>query len=449
MMALPPFLLALAAAALLVAADGGDSGRRALEFGRPSIVASPIPFPPQRKRETKRYARRHYGIATYRLRRPNVIVEHFTGSDSYRSAYRTFMRDVPDVELHELPGLCAHFVIDRRGVIHQLVPLSLICRHTVGLNWTAIGIEHVGRSDRQVLSNRRQLDASLRLTRWLQGSFGIKTKNVIGHSESLSSPYHHERVASLRRQTHSDFSHATMTRYRRRLVAARTAVAARATTRVRRVRLGRSVQGRPIEAVERGDPGAAQSMLVVGSIHGDERAGIAVTRDLERWSLPAGVDVWVIETLNPDGVAAHTRQNARGVDLNRNFARRWRRVGRRGDRHYSGARPVSEPETKVARSLVLKLRPEITVWLHQPFALVDRSGGDVAVERRFARLARLPLRRIPPYPGTATRWQNHRLPGTTAFVVELPPGRIDRASVHRYSAALASLARWSVRRAPK
>ena len=56
--------------------------------------------------------------------------------------------------------------------------------------------------------------ASLRLTRWLQAKFGIETKNVIGHNESLSSPYHRERVARLRRQTHADMRHATMTRYR-------------------------------------------------------------------------------------------------------------------------------------------------------------------------------------------------------------------------------------------
>src|SRR6185312_8777590 len=105
-------------------------------------------------------------------------------------AFETFARDVPDVELHELPGLCAHFVIDGNGVIHQLVSLRLICRHTVGLNWTAIGIEHVGTSDGQVMSNSRQLRSSLRLTRWLQSTYGIATRNVIGHRESLQSPYH-------------------------------------------------------------------------------------------------------------------------------------------------------------------------------------------------------------------------------------------------------------------
>jgi protein MpaA len=356
-------------------------------------------------------------LRRYTLDHPRVIVEHFTGSNSYRSAYQTFARDVPDVELHELPGVCAHFVIDRRGTIHQLVSTHLMCRHTVGLNWTAIGIEHVGTSDASVMSNRRQLGSSLRLTRWLQGRFAIETRNVIGHSESLRSPYHRELVPALQHQTHADFSGATMRRYRRKLLALR----ARAS---RRLVLGRSVRGRPIEAVERGDPAASRKVLVFGSIHGDEAAGIGVARSLER-AAPRTGDLWIVARLNPDGVASHSRQNARGVDLNRNFPYRWRHTGRRGDPTWSGPRPLSEPETRIARALVGRIRPAVTIWFHQPLGLVDRSGGDVEVEKRFARRVRLPLRRIPPYPGTATSWQNHRFPHGTAFVVELPGGPLN------------------------
>jgi beta-N-acetylhexosaminidase len=92
-----------------------------------------------------------------------------------------------------------------------------MCRHTVGLNYTAIGIEHVGLTDADLMGDRRQLNASLRLTRWLQARYHILTRNVIGHNESLSSPYHRERVARLRRQTHGDMRHSTMVRYRRLL----------------------------------------------------------------------------------------------------------------------------------------------------------------------------------------------------------------------------------------
>ena len=184
---------------------------------KPRIVWDPIPFGTKRKAETAAYAERHYGLRTYRLINPHVIVIHYTDGPSFLSAYNTFAPDVPDSELHELPGTCAHFVIDIAGVIHQLVSLGIMCRHTVGLNWTSIGIEHVGYSDRQILDNRRELDASLRLVRWLRCRFHITIANIIGHNESLSSPYRHERVRSLRTQTHGDWIHADMQVYRHRL----------------------------------------------------------------------------------------------------------------------------------------------------------------------------------------------------------------------------------------
>jgi N-acetylmuramoyl-L-alanine amidase len=167
-----------------------------------------------------RYALRHYGLDTYRLIEPHVIVIHYTETPNFGSTFNTFAPDVPDSELHELPNTCAHFVVEANGTIHPLVPLGIMCRHTVGLNWTAIGIEHVGYSDAEVLDRPRQTNASLRLVRWLRCRFHIQIADVIGHNESLSSPYHHENVPALRAQTHSDFNHADMQVYRGRLRAA-------------------------------------------------------------------------------------------------------------------------------------------------------------------------------------------------------------------------------------
>jgi len=195
--------------------------RSARVVPRPPIRWNPIAFGSIRKAQMAAYVRRHYGSflkPTWRLTDPHVIVIHYTES-SYSSAYNTFATDVPDSELHELPATSAHFVIDSSGAIHQLVSLGTMARHTVGLNWTAIGVEHVGYSDGQVLGARAEIGASLRLVHWLRCRFHIAVRNVIGHAESLSSPYHHEDVASLRAQTHGDFIHADMQIYRRRLSA--------------------------------------------------------------------------------------------------------------------------------------------------------------------------------------------------------------------------------------
>ena len=203
----------------VIAACGASkvSSRPVANAPRPHIVTKLIPFGAKRRAEMAAYAKRHYGIDGWRLEHPHVIVEHYTASDSFLSTYSAFARDTPDPELGELPGTCAHFVIDRDGTIYQLVRLDTMCRHTVGLNWTSFGVEHVGTSDRQILDDPAQLSASLSLTLWLMSTYGIQLRNVIGHNESLTSPYHHESYRPWRCQTHGDWNHADMQVYRAKL----------------------------------------------------------------------------------------------------------------------------------------------------------------------------------------------------------------------------------------
>jgi murein endopeptidase len=207
----------------------------------------------------------------------------------------------------------------------------------------------------------------------------------------------------------------------------------------RRVALGSSLRGRRIDAIRVGDPTSPHKLLVFGCIHGTECAGMAVTRRLAR--VQTGLDLWLVHDLNPDGFALGRRQNGRGVDLNRNFSSEWRPMGRRWDPEYSGPRPFSEPETRLARRLVLAVRPQVTIWFHQPQAVVRAWGPSVPVARRYARLARMPYRSIRWPPGTGPNWQNHRFPGTTSFVVELPAGRLPASAAARHAAAVLGLAR--------
>ncbi len=184
---------------------------------RPVIEQTPIPYGATRRAQMRAYARRHYGLDRATLRRPRHVVEHFTATDTFAQAFGIFAANAPDPELRERPGVCTHFVVERDGTIHQLVPLRLMCRHVIGLNHVAIGIEHVGHSDAQVMGAPRQRRASLRLTRWLQHRHGIPTADVIGHAESLGSRFYLERVRAARGRTHSDFGPRTMRRYRRLL----------------------------------------------------------------------------------------------------------------------------------------------------------------------------------------------------------------------------------------
>ena len=206
---------------------------------------------------------------------------------------------------------------------------------------------------------------------------------------------------------------------------------------VRRVIVGRSIQRRPIRAVELGDPPAPRRVLVVGCVHGSERAGEAVTRRLRSTAVPAGVLIWAVDQFNPDGCRAGTRQNARGVDLNRNSPWHWRRLG---GQFYSGPRPLSEPESRAINSLVRCVQPQISVWYHQSEALVDDSGGKRSIERHYARIVGLPFRHIGLEPGSITSWQNAAFPQDTAFVAELPPGRLPADAARRHVSAVLALA---------
>jgi murein peptide amidase A len=197
--------------------------------------------------------------------------------------------------------------------------------------------------------------------------------------------------------------------------------------------VGHSVQGRRIVAYELGDPAAARKVLVVGCLHGNECSGIAVVDRLRRLGPLDGVDLWLVPDANPDGRAAGKRRNAHGVDLNRNFPHRWRRLG---GAYYSGPRPASEPETRALMRLIRRVRPAVTIWFHQHLNMVVLTGGNLGLQRRFARLAGLRAGYLPRYSGTATAWSNHSFPGTTAFVVELPAGRLSPAATARMARAV-------------
>ena len=199
--------------------------------------------------------------------------------------------------------------------------------------------------------------------------------------------------------------------------------------------IGHSVRGRPIYAYELG-ASHRRPVLVVGSIHGNEPAGIAIANMLRQLPLPAGVDLWVIPVLNLDGRAADTRGNARGIDLNRNFHYAWRPLAGIFD---SGPHPLSEPESRAAYRLILRIRPRLSIWFHQHLGVVDDSMGSVAVEREYARLVGLPPGKLPIYPGSVSRWENQTISGT-AFVVELRAGALTVGQARRYARAVLTLA---------
>ena len=198
----------------------------------PSAVTAPvlrlvpefIAFTLRRKNEMAAYSLRHYGASLWRLS-PSIIVLHFTESDTASSARNTFANDSPNLE--ELPGTCAHFVVAKNGDVWQIVPTSIRCRHTIGLNDKAIGIEIVQRSygngahwaDQQILNRPAQIGAVLALVRSLQRQYGISTSNIIGHAMANQAPQFRDLQGW--RNNHTDWQTQDVLEVRRRLAATR------------------------------------------------------------------------------------------------------------------------------------------------------------------------------------------------------------------------------------
>ncbi len=184
-----------------------------------------------------------------------------------------------------------------------------------------------------------------------------------------------------------------------------------------RRRIGTSVRQRPIFAYRVGNPGARLKAVIVGSMHGDEPAGVGVVRAIIRRAPVRRVDMWVVPTINPDGLAAHTRQNARGVDLNRNWRHHWVRQTGQYD---SGPGPFSEPETRAMRRFLNRVNPALVVSFHQPLYGVDSDQvKNRHLMNRLARnlnLPKVPLRCNGVCHGTMTGWFNARHRGASITV---------------------------------
>jgi len=163
---------------------------------KPPIVKKYIRFGATRKAQTAKYNKKRYHQNTWVLSNPHAIVLHHTAGADWQSAWNTF--DGNSGYLGEKPGVSAQFIVHKDGTIYQCMPLTYRGRHCVGMNWTSFGIEFVqemrsGKDghwmDRQILDRDKQIRAGLRLVRYLQARFHIKTKDVVGHATANGSRF--------------------------------------------------------------------------------------------------------------------------------------------------------------------------------------------------------------------------------------------------------------------
>lgn len=181
--------------------------------------------------------------------------------------------------------------------------------------------------------------------------------------------------------------------------------------------IGYTVKKRRIIAYRLGDPTSPVKAVFIATMHGNEAGPAKILLNLRDGAPIKGADIWVIPYYNRDGFVRHTRMDAHGVDLNRNFPVHWiRRYGV----YNSGPRPRSEPETRAMMRFLATIRPNFVVSFHQPLDGVDTSYGKArALAMRLAQGLGLPRKVFScngSCHGTMTQWFNHTLPGAALTV---------------------------------
>ncbi|GAB4125165.1 MAG: murein tripeptide amidase MpaA [Fimbriimonadaceae bacterium] len=189
--------------------------------------------------------------------------------------------------------------------------------------------------------------------------------------------------------------------------------------------IGYSVKGEPILCYSVGV--GMDAVLVIGGTHGDEIEGVWLVEKFladaraKDWDLTEQT-IYIIPRHNPDGIAARTRHNANGVDLNRNFTEGWEPTPS-AQRYHPGPNALSEPETRALVNFIA-IHPEIkrVLTIHTPFDFIDYDGDEA---KRLAELMSakngMPVKRIEyATPGSFGHFCRARnLPLVT---VELPKG---------------------------
>lgn len=153
---------------------------------------------------------------------------------------------------------------------------------------------------------------------------------------------------------------------------------------------GHSVKGRPLVYREYGDQSSDNTTLIVSMVHGDENTPLYISLHLLDWlekniSRFPSTRVVIAPLVNPDGFyrVPKTRVNARGVDVNRNFAtsdweksaiQKWRKRFASNPRRFPGKKPETEPETIFQKELIHFAKPQKILSIHAPLNFMDYDG---------------------------------------------------------------------------
>lgn len=152
------------------------------------IVQTPIYFGEKRINLTKQYIKNHYALHVDNIKIiPKIILIHHTAIDNYEDSLKRFTSqtlpsDRPEIQTASALNVSTHFMVEPNGTIHQLMPLDIMARHVIGLNYNSIGIENVGGENSKDNLTSAQLKANIFLVNYLKNKFET-IEYVVGHYE--------------------------------------------------------------------------------------------------------------------------------------------------------------------------------------------------------------------------------------------------------------------------
>ena len=150
------------------------------------IIDKPIIFDKQRAQLTLEYMSERYDMVKESPTiEPRMIVVHWTVFPTLEEAFEAFKNPLlpnyrPDIEDVSGLNVSSQFMVDRDGTIYRLMPETTMARHVIGLNHCAIGIENVGGTDKNPLTDE-QLESNIWLVNYLTKKYNIEY--LIGHYE--------------------------------------------------------------------------------------------------------------------------------------------------------------------------------------------------------------------------------------------------------------------------
>jgi hypothetical protein len=345
------------------------------------IIDRPIVFNEERKELSLEYMKERYGLEQEEPTiEPKMVVLHWTAIPTLERSFEAFKNPVLPGARTAISGagslnVSTQFLVDRDGQIYRLMPETLMGRHVIGLNHTAIGVENVGGTKETPLTEE-QLEANIWLVRYLKSKYNIEY--VIGHHEYTNFEGHDlwlEKDASYRTQK-SDPGKDFMEKVRTATkdlqfkaipekpeasfsktphvlsqILARYEDYKEASLSERRIKhediqpllkkwkehpdfkvqkVGTSIEGRNLSLVSTGS--GDTDVFLWSQMHGDESTATMAIFDIlnflasdsfqeEKQGLLKEVRLHFLPMLNPDGAEVFQRRNALGIDVNRDALR--------------------------------------------------------------------------------------------------------------------------------